>query len=171
MMSHRFLSCVIMFSLTVLLLLPLCFVAFLDKKRCPSTPHSTARRIHLLCFHSSTWTHQIWNKSGTERPRAQSSFYANIMSIKINWIWLRDTQSAMKDDETCVCVLVCVKPPAQPLLTSRLYLSVERGNLPAHRLRPPPAAPSEVICHFRPIFTWLLRQERSDTEVARSSGM
>lgn len=113
-----------------------------------------------------------WNLNKVQNRNNESCFtkisYQQGL-IELDW----ETHSEREDrgtgeDEEAVCVCVCVKPLAQPLLTSRLYLSAERGNLPAARLRSPPAAPSEVICHFRPIFTWLLRQKRSDTEVARS---
>lgn len=63
---------------------------------------------------------------------------------------------------------VCVMPFVQPFLTSRLYLSAERGNLAEVRLCYRLAALSEVICHFSPIFTWLLRQGWNNTEVTHS---
>lgn len=105
-------------------------------------------------------------QSGTEIKCVLSKHPVNKGLIELDWETQRERTARRTRRRSDVCVW-CVKPLAQPLLTSRLYLSAERGNLPAARLRSPLASPSQVICHFRPIFTWLLRQKWSDTEVAR----
>lgn len=83
------------------------------------------------------------------------------MSIKIIWIGPRGRMKAWTEGGVSVSERVC-------LLTSRLYLSAEGGNLPAVCLHSSPAVLYEVICHFSPIFTWLFCQRWGGGEVTRS---